>query len=98
MAWLREMAQKNRFLTDYIFPSCNSVSGEPEDYIYKLDYKSTDNCDIGEYLNIFADVGWEYAAQIIGWHYFRLRTGRTRCRISTRTISPRLISTKGYSK
>jgi len=69
--WLREMAQKGWFLTDYTFLVYTFVSGEPADYIYKLDYLGSGRRDLDEYLVIFADAGWEHVAQFIGWHYFR---------------------------
>jgi len=69
--WLREMAQQGWFLTDYTFLVYTFVSGEPADYIYKLDYRASGRRDLDEYLTIFADSGWEHVAEFLNWHYFR---------------------------
>lgn len=70
-AWLREMAQKGWLLKRYILLGYIFEKAEAKDYIYKLDYKSTRNNDIDEYLAIFQDTGWEHVGQFMGWHYFR---------------------------
>ena len=48
----------------YTFESC-----EPEDVIYRLDYKNSTQTD--EYMQMLRDFGWEYFAQFLGWLYFR---------------------------
>lgn len=48
----------------YVFESC-----EPEDVIYRLDYKNADPID--EFRQMAADFGWEYITQCTGWLYFR---------------------------
>ncbi|MFD1737306.1 DUF2812 domain-containing protein [Bacillus salitolerans] len=75
--WLNEMANsgwklKNYNLTGYTFEKC-----EPNNYVYKLDYKSTSNCDLHEYISIFHDAGWEHVTQFTGWHYFRTESNGT---------------------
>ena len=69
--WLREMAQKGWLLKSYNVFYYNFVKSEPKDYIYKLDYKSSSDKDMDEYLKIFDDMGWEHVEQYLGWHYFR---------------------------
>lgn len=49
----------------YIFERC-----EPEEYIYQLDFKEQEN-DLGEYLQLFEDCGWEYFYKYGNWYYFR---------------------------
>lgn len=69
-AWLR--AQHNsgwklsRFKAPcfFIFESC-----EPEDVIYRLDYKNRTQTD--EYMQMCSDFGWEYCEECLGWLYFR---------------------------
>ena len=46
---------------------------EPERIVYRLDYKQTLDKDYQEYLNIFKDAGWELAAVMSNWHYFRIQ-------------------------
>jgi hypothetical protein len=48
----------------YTFEQC-----EPEDVIYRLDYKNADAT--GDYMQMYSDFGWEYAGQCVGWLYFR---------------------------
>lgn len=69
--WLREMAQKGWVLENYTFLTYTFYKSETKDYIYKLDYKRINNSEMGEYLKIFEDAGWEHVAEFLGWHYFR---------------------------
>ncbi|EOH98308.1 hypothetical protein UAW_01489 [Enterococcus haemoperoxidus ATCC BAA-382] len=49
----------------YIFEKC-----EPQEYVYQLDFKQQGN-DLGEYLQLFEDCGWEYFYKYGNWYYFR---------------------------
>jgi uncharacterized membrane protein len=68
--WLRSQHQKGWKLIKmtppcfFTFEEC-----EPEDVIYRLDYKNADATS--EYKQLFLDFGWEYAGKCIGWFYFR---------------------------
>jgi hypothetical protein len=71
-AWLREMSNEGCHLSGIGFPTIyNFKSGEPKDYVYRLDYRSHWKLDKDDYLQLFRDSGWEYVAQMAGWHYFR---------------------------
>ena len=50
----------------FVFTSC-----EPEEYIYQLDYNKEGLENKAEYLKLFADCGWEYITQWMGYSYFR---------------------------
>ena len=50
----------------YKFEKC-----EPEDVVYQLDYNKEACEHKSEYLQIFADCGWEYIDDIMGYTYFR---------------------------
>ena len=50
----------------YTFEEC-----EPEEVIYQLDYNSTQGTEKEQYLQMFADCGWEYVDEMNGWRYFR---------------------------
>ena len=50
----------------YTFEEC-----EPEEVIYQLDYNSTQGEEKEQYLQMFADCGWEYVDEMNGWRYFR---------------------------
>ena len=50
----------------YHFEKC-----EPEDVIYQLDYNQEGSAHKDEYLQMFADCGWEYIQEFVGYSYFR---------------------------
>lgn len=50
----------------YKFEKC-----EPEDVVYQLDYNKEACEHKSEYLQIFADCGWEYVDDVMGYTYFR---------------------------
>ncbi len=68
--WLREQHRRGWKMVKmippclYFFESC-----EPEDVIYRLDYKNWESPK--EYMQMLSDFGWEYFAQCMGWLYFR---------------------------
>lgn len=68
--WLREQNKKGLKLCklnppiDFVFEEC-----EPEDVVYRLDYKNTKAAE--EYKQLYLDYGWEYCGSCFGWNYFR---------------------------
>jgi hypothetical protein len=68
--WLRAQHQSGWKLVKmtppcfFTFEQC-----EPEDVVYRLDYKNEKATD--DYMQMYADFGWEYAGKCIGWFYFR---------------------------
>ncbi|NCB94335.1 MAG: DUF2812 domain-containing protein [Clostridia bacterium] len=50
----------------YTFEAC-----EPEDIIYRLEFKPLAESDKAEYLKIYEDYGWEYVTEINDYCYFR---------------------------
>lgn len=50
----------------YTFEEC-----EPEDVVYQLDYNQEGSRNKGEYIAMFADCGWEYIQEFVGYSYFR---------------------------
>jgi len=72
--WLREMSNKGWHLKHIGFPTIYTLeSGEPVDYVYRLDYRSYWKMEKEDYLQLFRDSGWEYVEEMAGWHYFRQR-------------------------
>jgi hypothetical protein len=71
--WLNEMAAKGLHLQRVNFPCFYYfIEGEPSTYVYRLDFKSSPKTDMNEYLQLFADAGWEHVGQFFnGWQYFR---------------------------
>jgi hypothetical protein len=71
--WLEEMSGSGWQLestSPYLY---SFTQAYPERVIYRLDYKQTLDKDYQEYLNIFKDAGWELAALMSNWHYFRIQ-------------------------
>lgn len=50
----------------YHFEKC-----EPRDTVYQLDYNPQTKESLPEYLQMFADCGWEYIQDYAGYSYFR---------------------------
>ncbi len=50
----------------YHFEKC-----EPEGVVYQLDYNQEGISDRGEYIQMFADCGWEHVTDYVGYSYFR---------------------------
>ena len=70
--WLTEMAHQGLHLDNVPFPGRYQFkSGEPADYVYRLDYQSLRGKDKDSYLQLFADAGWENVGEMGGWMYFR---------------------------
>jgi hypothetical protein len=73
--WLRQQHQNGwKFVKMtppcfYTFERC-----EPEDVIYRLDFKN--KAVTGDYMQMYADFGWEYAGACVGWLYFRKRSSQ----------------------
>ena len=50
----------------YSFEEC-----PPEDVVYQLDYNQEGSKNKSEYIAMFADCGWEYIQEFVGYSYFR---------------------------
>lgn len=73
-AWLSELSEQGLHLEGISFPgSYQFRKGEPEKYIYRLDYQSLKTKDKDSYLQLFSDAGWENVGEMGGWMYFRIR-------------------------
>ena len=53
-------------LGTYHFEQCR-----PENVIYQLDYNQEGSAHKDEYIQMFADCGWEYIQEFAGYSYFR---------------------------
>jgi hypothetical protein len=71
-AWLRDMSQQGWHLSDVGLP-CVYIfeSGEPQDFVYRLDYPGSYKMDREDYLRLFMDANWEFVKERTGWYYFR---------------------------
>jgi len=68
--WLREKHKQGWKLLKMVPPCLFYFEKcEPEDVIYRLDYKNNNEND--EYMQLVHDYGWEYIGRCVGWLYFR---------------------------
>jgi hypothetical protein len=67
--WLRAMAKQGLHLKS-LNPLCvwTFDKGEPADMAYRVDFPSTNDKHFDQLLE---DAGWEKAAVLLGWHYWR---------------------------
>jgi uncharacterized membrane protein YhdT len=71
-AWLGEMSKKGYHLVSAGVPCIYEFdTGEPKDYVYRLDFQTFHKKDREEYLQLFRDAGWEHLGQMGTWQYFR---------------------------
>lgn len=59
-----------KYLGTYYFEEC-----EPAEYSYQLDYNQDAANEKEEYIQMFADCGWEYLQDFVGYSYFRKPVG-----------------------
>ena len=57
---------KTNIFAWFYFEEC-----EPEDVVYQLDYNNELSDGKENYIKMFADCGWEYVQDCMGYHYFR---------------------------
>ena len=73
--WLEQMALDGWHLTAVKPFVYTFRHGNPEKMTYRMDYKLSIDKDYAEYTAIFADCGWELAATMANWHYYRINPG-----------------------
>lgn len=70
--YLREMHKQGWRLEKVTFPGIYRFSAcEPEDVCYQLDYNQDGVAHKTDYVQMFADCGWEYLFDFVGYSYFR---------------------------
>jgi len=70
--WLSEMAEQGFHLERITLPGFFYFQiGEPESFIYRLDYQALRSKDKESYLQLFADAGWEHVGDMSSWVIFR---------------------------
>ncbi len=70
--WLHEMSRQGMHMRRVTFPGFYEfMEGEPAAFVYRLDFKTSSQKDMQEYLQLFQDAGWEYLGRFISWQYFR---------------------------
>lgn len=70
--FLREQHRKGYKLVKWIFPGFYHFEKcQPQDMIYRLEFNDAGNRDKSEYIQMYADFGWAYLFDVVGWSYFR---------------------------
>ena len=70
--WLRAMAQQGLHLRSLnLLQRWTFVKGEPADMVYRVDFNS--HADKPDYRKLLEDAGWERAASLTGWQYWRTK-------------------------
>lgn len=70
--YLRRQHQRGWKLDRVTFFNCyHFVRCQPEDVVYQLDYNPEGLANKEEYVQLFADCGWEYLQDYAGYSYFR---------------------------
>lgn len=76
--WLREQSRKGLHLQKMIQPFIYIFEvGKPEEMIYRLDYRNAKGDQ--DYVQMFADYGWECCGKCFGWIYFRKPASAVTC-------------------
>lgn len=71
-AWLRSMSQQGWHLAAAGWPARYTFTrGEPTDLVYRLDWQEASRKEMPNYLQLFADAGWEHTGSHAGWQIFR---------------------------
>lgn len=72
--FLREQHRQGYKLVKWTFPGFyHFESCEPQDVIYKLEFNDMSSKDKSEYIQMYADFGWNYMFDVVGWSYFKKR-------------------------
>ena len=70
--YLSDMHRKGWKLTKINFPGLYHFEEcKPENISYRLDYNQEGTAHKSEYVQLFADCGWEYMFDFVGYSYFR---------------------------
>jgi hypothetical protein len=72
-AWLSEMSRQGFHLKRVSIATYYFEQGEPENFTYRLDYRSLKSKEKDTYLQLFEDAGWEHIGNMNGWVYFRIK-------------------------
>ena len=70
-AWLNAMAQQGLHVSKLgVFGGYEFEVGQPRNDVYRLDYRDAEQNE-QDYLQLFADAGWQHMGSLMGWQYFR---------------------------
>jgi hypothetical protein len=69
-AWLESMSREGWHLQDVGFLTYSFARGEPQAWVYRLDFRTTK--DTPDYIEFVREAGWHYVGKMSSWLYFRL--------------------------
>jgi len=69
--WLNRMASQGWQLKDVSFLLYRFVPAQVNRQLYQLDFQDVAKEQWQDYIDLFAEAGWEYVTSISNWHYFR---------------------------
>jgi hypothetical protein len=69
--WLNTMSESGFHLSSISLGLYSFTVGQPQHFVYRLDYQWFHNQDKQEYMQLFRDAGWEHVEKILAWQYFR---------------------------
>ena len=68
-AWLESMSREGWHLREVGFLSYTFERGEPQEWIYRLDFRP--GKEMREYIAFVQQAGWEFIGKMSSWLYFR---------------------------
>ena len=69
--WLAAMSAKGWHLIKAAPMAYKFERGEPMDIVYRFDFQTKKDAELGEYFEIAESAGWTHVCNMGGWHYFR---------------------------
>ena len=71
LRWLEDLASRGYRLVKSFNPLYFFKRGEPESVRYCHGFGRVKSRDRDEYLQLYADAGWQHVSSWVGWHYFK---------------------------
>ncbi|WP_040226977.1 DUF2812 domain-containing protein [Bhargavaea cecembensis] len=75
MKKLQRFSREGWHLKDFAFMGYTLEKGEPADFIYSIDYRTLEDGEEDEYLDVFDSSGWSHVASAATIHLFRAPAG-----------------------
>lgn len=71
MKKLQRFSREGWHAKDFAFMGYTLEKGEPADFIYSVDYRTLEDGEEGEYLDVFDSSGWSHVTSAANIHLFR---------------------------
>lgn len=75
MEKLRKLSQKGWHVSGFSFMGYTLEKGENQDFVYSVDYRSLNDGEKEEYIDLFSASGWSHIASENDFHLFRALPG-----------------------